>query len=73
VEELVQPTVEELVQPTVEELVEIPTKKEENTIDFSKMDLRTLRSLVSTQGKVAHEKVAKMKKAELVRILSSSE
>jgi len=73
VEEVTQPTVEELVQQTVEEVVEIPTKKEENTLDFSKMDLRTLRSLVSTQGKVAHEKVAKMKKAELVRILSSSE
>jgi hypothetical protein len=49
------------------------TLEKEIPMDFSKMDLRTLRSLVSTQGKVTHEKVSKMKKAELVRILSSSE
>ena len=40
-------------------------------IDFSKLDLRTLRTLVSTQGKASAEKVAKMKKNELIRILSS--
>ena len=49
-----------------------PTEKEEKTMDFSKMDLRSLRSLVSTQGKATHEKVSKMKKAELIRILTSS-
>jgi hypothetical protein len=85
VEEVAAPLVEEVEPetPLVEEvepetpLVEeveptTPLKKEENSVDFSKMDLRTLRSLVSTQGKVSHEKVAKMKKAELVRLLSSS-
>jgi hypothetical protein len=40
-------------------------------IDFSKLDLRTLRTLVSTQGKASAEKVSKMKKNELIRILSS--
>jgi len=60
-------------QETPVNIEEQETLSTEKPIDFSKMDLRTLRSLVSTQGKVAHEKVAKMKKAELVRLLSSSE
>jgi hypothetical protein len=74
--ENVEPTeapVEEVAVPPMEDVESTaPVKKEENSVDFSKMDLRTLRSLVSTQGKVSHEKVAKMKKAELVRLLSSS-
>jgi hypothetical protein len=49
-------------------------EKEEKTesVDFSKMDLKTLRTLVTTQEKVTHEKAAKMKKGDLIRILSSS-
>ena len=42
-------------------------------IDFSKMDVRTLRTLVSTQGKASAEKVSKMKKNDLIRILTSSD
>ena len=50
---------------SVEETEKLP-------IDFSKLDLRTLRTLVSTQGKASAEKVSKMKKNELIRILSSA-
>jgi len=61
----------ESIAPETEQM-ETTTEKEEKSMDFSKMDLRTLRSLVSTQGKASNEKVSKMKKAELLRILSSS-
>jgi hypothetical protein len=47
-------------------------KEEEKRTDFSKMDVRTLRSLISAQGKWANEAVSKMKKVELIRLLSSS-
>jgi len=55
-------------EATVEEEGEVAEKL---PIDFSKLDLRTLRTLVSTQGKASAEKVSKMKKNELIRILSS--
>ena len=55
-------------EATTEEEGEVAEKL---PIDFSKLDLRTLRTLVSTQGKASAEKVSKMKKNELIRILSS--
>ena len=55
----------EITEQTEEE------ETEKLPIDFSKLDLRTLRTLVSTQGKASAEKVSKMKKNELIRILSS--
>jgi hypothetical protein len=70
-EEVDVPVTEEVDVPVTEDISTTPVKKEENSVDFSKMDLRTLRSLASTQGKVVNEKISKMKKAELVRLLSS--
>jgi hypothetical protein len=62
----------EPVSPVAEDTQEEEAKEEEEKpMDFSKMDLRTLRSLVLTQGKLSSERVSKMKKAELVRLLSS--
>lgn len=60
-------------QPQPEpETEEVATGKEEKQVDFSKMDVRTLRSLVLAEGKITSERISKMKKAELIRLLSSS-
>ena len=40
-------------------------------VDFSKMDTRTLRSLVSVQGMHTSDAIGKMKKHELVKFLSN--
>jgi hypothetical protein len=65
-----EPEPERIPEPEPEFKEEKEAKTE--TVDFSKMDLKTLRSLVTTQEKVTHEKAAKMKKGDLIRILSSS-
>ena len=79
VQEVTEPAPELVAEPadvmaTGPEITE-QTEEEEVTeklpIDFSKLDLRTLRTLVSTQGKASADKVSKMKKNELIRILSS--
>jgi len=84
-QEIVQEIVPEVAEPAPESVAEPadeiatgPEATEETQeiteklpIDFSKLDLRTLRTLVSTQGKASAEKVSKMKKNELIRILSS--
>lgn len=57
--------------PEITEQTEEKEVTEKLPIDFSKLDLRTLRTLVSTQGKASADKVSKMKKNELIRILSS--
>ena len=57
--------------PEITEQTEEEEVAEKLPIDFSKLDLRTLRTLVSTQGKASADKVSKMKKNELIRILSS--
>ena len=82
---VVEEMVPEVAEPAADEMATGPevtgheaTEEEEEVaeklpIDFSKMDVRTLRTLVSTQGKASAEKVSKMKKNDLIRILTSSD
>jgi len=76
--EVAEPAADVSVAESADEIAIGPeaTEEEEITeklpIDFSKLDLRTLRTLVSTQGKASADKVSKMKKNELIRMLSSA-
>ena len=78
VPEVAEPAPESVAEPA-DEMATGPDATEEEEIaeklpiDFSKLDLRTLRTLVSTQGKASAEKVSKMKKNDLIRILTSSD